>query len=402
MPALRQFTRKPGAYAHVLTNGNRFIHNDKYPISFHYVGRRGYDLTLYGSTSSVQESLLSAIETEQKKLLANNDIFTLTPLCERFFDISNRINCVAPCDGGRKFIYGTDNGIFVSEVKNRDGKRIVGKPVKIISKINVTQLEVLEEYQTLMVLADKKLYAVPLELSSQDKKLNKELMSHVSFFKVGICSGKILVCAAKSDLIRVFEPTDPFSKKMSKKKFKNETKEYNFSSEPVSISFLKTGLIVGCTRGFEIVSLNDGKIESILDPADTSLDFINNKEGLKPLAIYRIGTNFLLNYSDFSFYINKNGWRTKSEWLVNWEGIPTNFALWYPYLLAFDAGFIEIRSIESGEIVRVIMGENIRLLHTGSQEVLYAYEDEGGYDVVASLDFWDKSLKRSELGKISE
>lgn len=394
MPSLRPYTRKAGAYAHVLNHPSRS--DTKFPISFAYIGRRGYDLTLYGATNSAQDSLISIIEQQQNKIREKNDIFTLTPLAERFFDISNRINCLAPCDGGRRLLYGTDSGVFMSEIKTRGNQRVVSKPVRIISKVNVTQLEILEEYQTLLALADKKLYAWPLELLTvQDKKTGKELMSHVSFFKVGVCGGKILVVAAKSDLIRVFEPTDPFSKKMSKKKFKNETREFHFNSEPVSISFLKTRLIVGCTKGFEIVSLNDGKNEAILDPADTSLDFIINKEGLKPLAIHRISSNFLLSYSDFSFYINKNGWRTRSDFMINWEGIPQAFALWYPYLLAFEPNFIEIRNVETGELLRVIVGENIRLLHTGSQEILYAYEDERGYDVVASLDFWDKTNKKT-------
>lgn len=402
MPSLRPYMKRPGAYAHVLSQPS--FNETKNAISFAYVGRRGYELTLYGATGSAQESLISVIEQQQRKLLEQNDIFTLTSLGERMFDISNKINCLVPYDGGRKLLYGSDSGVYTSEViRTKDGKRQVTKPVKVISKVNVTQLEVLEEYQTLLALADKKLYAWPLEiLTSQDKKTGKEIMSHVSFFKVGVCGGRMLVVAAKSDLIRVFEPTDPFSKKMSKKKFKNETREFHFSSEPVSISFLKTRLIVGCTKGFEIVSLNDGRIEGILDPADTSLDFITNREGLKPLAIHRISSNFLLSYSDFSFFINKNGWRTRSDWMINWEGIPQSFALWYPYLLAFEPNFIEIRHTETGELLRVILGENIRLLHMGSQEILYAYEDERGYDVVASLDFWDKGNKKEKLCDITE
>lgn len=430
LPSLRPYMRRAGAYARALNTGGsglamnqssntlNSLTDGRNPISFGYVGRRGYELTLYGTTSSAQESLISIIEQQQNKLRLNNDIFTLTPLAGKVFDSSNRINCLVPFDGGRKILYGTDLGVFISDVRIHTGEnskivRTFSTPTRIISKVNVTQLEVLEEYQTLLALADKKLYAWPIDLiqTNIDKKstsipstMSKEIMSHVLFFKVGVCGGRMLVCAAKNDMIRVFEPTDPFSKKMSKKKFKSETKEFHFNSEPVSISFLKTRLIVGCTKGFEIVSL-DGKSESILDPADTSLDFITNREGLKPLAIHRIASNFLLSYSDFSFYINKNGWRTRADWIINWEGMPQNFSLWYPYLLAFEPNFIEIRNVDNGELLRVILGENIRLLHTGSQEILYAYEDERGYDVVASLDFWDKtnsSSNKTEKSKLSD
>ena len=29
--------------------------------------------------------------------------------------------------------------------------------------------------------------------------------------------------------------------------------------------------------------------------------------------------------AEFAFYVNKNGWRAKSNWIVQWEGFPTSF-----------------------------------------------------------------------------
>ncbi|ODV98603.1 hypothetical protein PACTADRAFT_48324 [Pachysolen tannophilus NRRL Y-2460] len=388
-----------------LNNGNS--NSNKFPVTFSYLGRKGDYLTLYAPKLSIQKTLIEKIEAQHKKLIEANDVFTFTPLCQKFFDYSNKINCVVPFDGGRKLLYGTDSGIYLSEIKKSDqGKRIVSKPIKIISKINVMQLEVLEGYQTFLVLTDKKLLTWPLEILSQttidpfkNAKIGKELISHVSFFRVGICNGRMLVCAAKNGsnhIIKVFEPIDPIQqKKLNKRKFKNETKEIVFSSEPVSISFINSRLCVGCTKGFEIVSIEENKMELLLDPADTSLDFVIGKEGLKPLEIDRINSYFLLSYSDFSFYVNGNGWRSRPQFLINWEGLPQDFAIWYPYLLGFDSSFIEIRHVETGDLLRIIYGENIRFLHRSSQEILYAYEDEKGYDVVVSLDFWDKSIKKN-------
>ncbi|ODV85687.1 hypothetical protein CANARDRAFT_185147, partial [[Candida] arabinofermentans NRRL YB-2248] len=372
----------------------------KCPISFTYLGRNGYDLTLY-ATPAAQKMLIDKLETQTRKMIEDNDVFTLSPLSSKFFDYNNKINCVVPFDGGRKLLYGTDSGIYVSDVKlGENGSRVVSKPLKIISKINIIQVEILGEYQMLLALSDKKLLYWPIDIlnggeASKNAKLSKELMTHVSFFKVGVCSGRMLVCAAKSssNLIRIFEPIDPINQKKQKKKFSIDHKDVNFNSEPVSISFLKTKLCVGCSKGFEIVSLETNAMEQLLDPADTSLDFAIGKEGLKPLEIDRINSDFLLSYSNFSFFINHNGWRSRSKWIIYWEGLPHAFALWYPYLLAFDNGFIEIRHVETGELIRVIVAENIRFLHSSSQEILYAYEDEKGYDVVASLDFWDKSKK---------
>lgn len=377
----------------------------KSPISFKYLGNHGYELTLYG-TPATQKILATKIEAQTRKIMTDNDVYTLTPLCTNFFDQQNRINCVVPFDGGRKMVYGTDSGVYTG-----DRSSFRSTTTKVISKVNIIQAEIIQEYQILVALCDKKLLYWPTSVleggdPAKNAKLGKELMNHVSFFKIGVCDGRMLLCAAKStsNIVRIFEPVDPIQQKKQKKKFINDKDDIHFTSEPVSINFLKTKLCVGCSNGFQIVSLINNTMETLLDPADTSLEFVTTKEGLKPLEIDRINSDLLLSYSNFSFFINLNGWRVRPKWMIEWEGVPHAFALWYPYLLAFDSNFIEIRSVQNAELLRVIVGENIRFLHASSQEILYVYEDDKGYDVVASLDFWDKSMKnsRSRSGTVNE
>lgn len=43
--------------------------------------------------------------------------------------------------------------------------------------------------------------------------------------------------------------------------------------------------------------------QGLLDPADDSLEFVRRKEGLKPMAIYRIGNEFLLCYDGMGLSI---------------------------------------------------------------------------------------------------
>jgi hypothetical protein len=59
------------------------------------------------------------------------------------------------------------------------------------------------------------------------------------------------------------------------------------------------------------------------------------------MAIYRIDNEFLLCYdgayrnsveisfviclAEFAFYVNKNGWRSRKDFMVHWEGSPTGF-----------------------------------------------------------------------------
>ena len=73
------------------------------------------------------------------------------------------------------------------------------------------------------------------------------------------------------------------------------------------------------------MDLDNLETQSLLDPADTSLDFVSRKEGAgaaKPIAIYRFNGLFLLCYDEFAFFVNKNGWRAKHDWMVSWEGLP--------------------------------------------------------------------------------
>lgn len=74
------------------------------------------------------------------------------------------------------------------------------------------------------------------------------------------------------------------------------SQEFYIPVQSSSIHFLKTKLCVGCTNGFEIVDLETLDTQGLLDPADQSLDFVRKREGLRPLAIYRIDNEFLLCY----------------------------------------------------------------------------------------------------------
>lgn len=120
-----------------------------------------------------------------------------------------------------------------------------------------------------------------------------------------------------------------------------------------------------------MVSLETTETQSLLDQADTSLDFVARKENVKPIHIERMNGEFLLNYSDFSFFVNRNGWRARPDWRIAWEGNPNSFALSYPYILAFEPNFVEIRHVETSELTHLMTGKNIRMLHSSTREVCY-------------------------------
>jgi hypothetical protein len=290
-------------------------------------------------------------------------------------------------DGGRKLVYGTDVGVYVTERKGKEATR----PKRVLENRSVTQIDVLEQHQVLLVLSEKTVYSFPLDAIDTDDSQNAlskrgRRICHANFFKVGICTGQHLVCCVKtsalSSTIKVYEPMDSMTKGKKKSGFAKMLaggqdvlkpyKEFYIPSDSNSIHFLKSKLCVGCARGFEVVSLETLETQSLLDQADTSLDFVARRESIKPIHIERLASEFLLCYTDFSFFVNRNGWRARQEWVINWEGNPTAFAIFNPYILAFEPNFIEIRHMETAGLVAVVIGKNIRMLHSSTREVSFS------------------------------
>jgi RHO1 GDP-GTP exchange protein 1/2 len=295
---------------------------------------------------------------------------------------------------------------------------------------SVTGIDVLEQHSILLVLSDKTLYSYPVEALDTDESQAAVLkrgrkICHANLFKSGVCVGQQLVCcvrtSALSTTVKVYEPMENMAKKSKKSGFAKMLaggqdvlkpyKELYIPSEATSIHFLRTKLCIGCAKGFEIVSLDTLETQSLLDLADTSLDFVHRRDSIKPIHIERLASEFLLSYTDFSFFVNRNGWRARPDWKITWEGNPQAFAIFNPYILAFEPSFVEIRHLESGMLVNILTAKNIRMLHSSTREVsddlhqrppwlsklttstmkiLYAYEDELGEDVIASLDFWSR------------
>ncbi|KAL1609724.1 RHO1 GDP-GTP exchange protein 2 [Nothophoma quercina] len=374
-----------------------------YPITFKHLGKGGYEMTLYASTPISQQKWMEHIESQQRTLRERSNIFTKSVINEGFFSAAIRVTCAVPLDGGRKLALGTDAGVYIVDRKPKDASM---RPKRVLDSKGVTQIDVLEQHQILLILADKTLYSYSTEALDPDEAQaaakRPRKICHANFFKSGICTGQQLVASVKtsalSTTIKVFEPKENMANKAKKSGLAKMLaqgqdqlkpyKEFYIPTESSSIHFLRSKLCVGCARGFEVVSLETLETQSLLDQADTSLDFVVRKENIRPIHIERMGGEFLLCYSDYSFFVNRNGWRARPDWKITWEGNPQSFAIFNPYILAFEPSFIEIRHMESGGLVHIVTAKNIRWLHSSTREILYAYEDELGNDVVASLDFW--------------
>ncbi|KAG9296550.1 hypothetical protein G9A89_015142 [Geosiphon pyriformis] len=358
-------------------------HDKQYALTFSCLGKKGFTITLYATTIISRNKWIEHIKKQQQFLNEKGQVFEKAILLEgKYFSGTNKVNCVAFFDTYRKLALGTDKGVYVTDIGQNPKP-----PFQVLTMEKVSQIDIIEEFRLLLVLAEKSFYWFPIEAldpedNNQFNKRPRRISTNASFFKCGVCLGKTLVAVVKitnlsQSTIKTFEPIEQSVKSKSKgpllKNFFSsgnealkEYKDFYIPRESTSIHFLSRFLCVGCTKGFEIVDMGSLATQALLNPADASLDFVQKRENVKPIAIFRIpntGGDLLLCYDEFAFYVNKSGWRSRHNWRIIWEGTPTSFALRDPYLLAFEPSFIEVRNIETGLLEQIIEGHNLRCLY---------------------------------------
>ncbi|KAJ2708532.1 RHO1 GDP-GTP exchange protein 2 [Coemansia sp. D1744] len=332
-----------------------------------------------------------SIEQQQQELMEQHCKFELVPVA-RQFPPGIRVNTADVYDQGRCVVIGTDHGLYLG---------VAGKPTsyQLLSHLKhdrVFQIEIHEGLNVLAMIADKdrNLYVYPLDhlmtatTSSRHGLRVKPLHTHVSFFRFGQFQDQDILCSVRSTtlsnqtIIQVYKPVIAQPKSRTLGRFLSLggesgladswkcIKECYIAAESTSLHFLRSRLCVGCTRGFEIVDLATMNTQSLLDPADTSLGFINKRDTTHPVALFRVHDGqFLLCYDVFAFYVNRNGQRARSNWMIHWVGTPTSFKYEYPYILAFDSQFIEIYHVETGSVVQVIITGNCASLSPNKMHV---------------------------------
>ena len=143
-------------------------HRGGFSIHFAHLGRKAYQITLWASTYASQRKWVENIQKQQEVMRERSAIFESVTVSEGFFVGANKANCAAPfsacplffncretvfhiclyIDRARSVVYGTGDGVYLSDLREptRD-------PVKVLDLLDVSQVDVLEEYQLLVVLS---------------------------------------------------------------------------------------------------------------------------------------------------------------------------------------------------------------------------------------------------------
>ncbi|KAI8142477.1 CNH domain-containing protein [Fennellomyces sp. T-0311] len=389
-----------------------------FTITFYHHGRRGMPpLTLYTAGESSRKAWSENIKRQQSILGEKRRIFSMKPLVSKEFTTNNKINSssVLHENDGPRVVIGADQGVYITDTtKVTADDDIDVEPVQSTTRIlhveKVSQISLVNQ-SLLLVLSDKTLWAFPYEMMVSGElqlKSVRPISQHAAFFYVGECMGKTLVCVVKTSAltpttIRVLEPVAAEEDKKSRRAFIKRLvrsgtenlkpyKDLYLPSEASAINLLRTKMCVSCPQEIGVIDMKTFEVQALLDPDDEELSFVFNRQDIRPVSIYRIQfAEYLVCYNEFAFCVDQRGRFKRSSCRIDWESTPDSFALCYPYILAFEPEFIEVRNILTGTLDQRIRGTNIRCTNTGASgkdQIHVAMNDaeNDGYQVLYQLD----------------
>ncbi|EEB08546.2 RhoGEF Rgf3 [Schizosaccharomyces japonicus yFS275] len=294
------------------------------------------------------------------------------------------------------FFAATCNGVFYGEHgKDKD----IRSWRKVFDHRRVTQLGVLEEFDLLLELRDKTLFAHKLsqiiELTNPEPFVERGTAQvlgtphAVSQFKIAKVEEGSLLKRSRTYIlykemtgtftfIRCCEPVVGFGH--------NYQKAYGFRQKDV-ISFrvvdqfqvtndtsfanvFKYSFAVTNSKGIEVIRL-DPKLRNNI-PSQVSLydsPARNFAMSSKPLSLLRTSKRgiFACCYETGAFFVTSEGQLTRTTEFINWLGTPEHVCMVGDYLLSFDKNFVEIWSTETLQLEQIIQGNSIQYHPSGSE-----------------------------------
>ncbi|ESK83843.1 signal transducer [Moniliophthora roreri MCA 2997] len=383
-----------------------------YPLTLQHHGRMGGPYILFAESQQARaewkQKLEEAIGLRQVVQEANKvfEIETLSadtflipsvtgpnapPAWNQDNSFTGKVTCSVPfntADGRGLVAIGCAEGVWIGFRHDPKSMR------RVLHLKMVTQCAMLEEFGIFLVLADKALFAYHIEAlvptsphTPHTSQVPQRLSGNkdVHFFSVGQLHGRTLVIYMKKkgldSIFRVLEPVgDKINERAkaptglgsrffrpNKSEWFRIYRDFFLPSESFDLIFLKARIVILCIKGFEIMDLNDFKSVTIPQRDDARLAQLAKRcDSCRPIGMFRSADDeFLLCYDEFGLYVDKHGDPSRAAGTIEWEGTAERVALHSPYILLFDQRFIEIRHLETGRLVQIISGTDIRCIWDG-------------------------------------
>ncbi|KAG2200207.1 hypothetical protein INT47_009845, partial [Mucor saturninus] len=387
----------------------------QYAIAFKHLGRNSAtQFTLFASSVATRKPWIEKIRLQQEEKNNKSPVFEIVPaVCQHQISEFNKINHFITFNGGQQYLLAADDGVYVGHHNYRYTDTT---PHKVLSLLKVTQIHAIETTETLLVLADRTLWEFPLDVVNgkpHTQPRGRLVQNHVPFFYVGLCIERTLLCVPRISTLKSTITTFEAVRRMeivhgvavSPVKSSNmvkrssglldrllavrsvtspsddlhlrKMKDVYVPCEAYALELSANNLLITSSRGVVMVDMRTDTTQHLLNPSDRNLSFIIEREKEVPTSlnlrqpIKRISTfktprnHFFICYDEYAFYIDSKGNRLFNNFLIEWEGTPESFAFSYPFVMAFDACFIEIRNVITGAIEQIIRGSQMRCLNNG-------------------------------------
>lgn len=307
--------------------------------------------------------------------------------------LSGKVNCSLPFtspDGRACLAVGCAEGLWIGY---RSESQLELDSLRRVSDLKmVTQCALLEKFGIFLVLANKMLFAYDIESLVPSclqrantfhipQKLNGSL--DVQFFSVGSLEGRTLVIYMTkkrlNSVFRILEPIvvskssqgGPLNSHLDMWKSRSRGfriyRDFSLPLKAYNVVFLGARIAILCKKGFEIMHLSDSQgvaIPRLYDPRHKEL--AKRCRSSRPIGLFRSSNDeFLLCYDKFGLYINTYGDVNPTKGTIEWKVIADHVACHPPYVLIFNAHFIEVRHIESGRLCQIINGQSLRCTWNG-------------------------------------
>ncbi|CEP18798.1 hypothetical protein [Parasitella parasitica] len=400
--------------------------SNQYPIAFQHLGRStSAPYILFAPSLATRKPWIEKVRSQQEEKNNRSPIFEIvSSVLEHQFFILNKIHHFITFNGGQQYLLAADDGVYVGHHNYRHAE---ATPHKVLTLERVTQIQTIEATETLLVLADRTLWEYPLDIVNgkpETQPRGRLVQTHVPFFYVGTCLKRTMVCVPKISTLRsvitVFEAikrTDHlgnscsntmsvslpssagasnkrasglFDKLMSLRALSQQADDLHLRKvkdtyvpcEAYAVELSASMMLITSSRGMIMVDMRTDQPQQLLNPGDKNLAFITERERevscslnlrqpVKHIAIFRTPRNhYFICYDEYAFYIDSKGNRLFTRFLIEWEGTPESFAFSYPYVMAFDSSFIEVRNVITGAIEQIIRGKQIRCLNNGHKTEL--------------------------------
>ncbi|KAH9903012.1 hypothetical protein C8Q73DRAFT_798049 [Cubamyces lactineus] len=413
-----------------------------YPFTvYHASSKMNRRYTLYAPSEELRKMWYDAlvetiaireIRQESNMLFApqvlNEGFFRYAGLGATYGSVSHytgRVNCATELSSGsHRFIaVACTSGVYMA-IRGQSSFR------KVLSVPNPTCMVPLPAAGKFFVLHEGGLFCYPLDLvgraalgftTVQAVDGSKErIATDVVLFRAGRVGNRFMVLYAVKSFLQLWlyalevigsaDSVNPRWSTSGMSTFRSFGEPLSIPKDTHNITVLSRRIVICSDKGILVadpanlsLSLKSTTLPDFSD-ADTNLPMAGLRArcgSSKPLGIVRCPNSdeLLVIYDELGCYVDKHGVPTRSSGYLRWETRATSYAHRGDFLLLISPDFIEVRTVNTGKLVQVVEGADMRRIDVG---LLSPDKDNTGSTLIAMKGKEDKGLVSDRIVELVE